>query len=120
MGQTLFVSSKGDDRNPGTEEQPLATLKRAQEVVRACKQNGPITVCLRQGTYYLNETLIFGAEDSGTKDAPIVYRAYEDEEVVVRWFAVAIQMLIREMGFLMAAFDGFRQRPLKMPLIRRA
>ncbi|MDE2828850.1 MAG: PDZ domain-containing protein [Gemmatimonadota bacterium] len=83
MGQTLFVSSKGDDRNSGTEEQPLATLKRAQEVVRACKQNGPITVCLRQGTYYLNETLIFGAEDSGTKDAPIVYRAYEDEEVVV-------------------------------------
>ena len=38
---------------------------------------------LREGTYYLPQTLVFGAEDSGTKAAPVVYRAYPDEQAVI-------------------------------------
>jgi len=38
---------------------------------------------VRGGTYYLPETLIFTAEDSGTQAAPVVYQAYEKEQPVL-------------------------------------
>ena len=38
---------------------------------------------MREGTYYLPETLVFTAEDSGTKAAPVVYQAYHKEQAVV-------------------------------------
>lgn len=40
---------------------------RAQQEVRILKQQSslPITVFLREGIYYLNETIEFGLEDSG-------------------------------------------------------
>ena len=34
-------------------------------------------------TYYLPETLVFSAQDSGTKDAPVVFQAYENERPVI-------------------------------------
>ena len=37
-----------------------------------------VTVFVREGTYYLPETLVFTAEDSGTKAAPVVYQAYRE------------------------------------------
>jgi len=81
----VYVSPDGNDSNPGTKEKPLATLARARDVVRGLKQaeTGPVTVYLRGGTYYLPQTLVFTAEDSGTADAPVVYAAYPGEEPVI-------------------------------------
>ncbi|MGO8838778.1 MAG: PDZ domain-containing protein [Limisphaerales bacterium] len=77
--QTYFVSPAGDDKNPGTLARPFATLQRAQQAAR--RRRG--TVCLRGGTYYLPKTLVFTAQDSGTKDAPEVYQAYQNEQPVI-------------------------------------
>lgn len=74
-----FVSPNGDDDNPGTIQKPFATLQRAQMAAR--KKHG--TVILRGGTYYLPETLVFTAEDSGTKESPFVFQRYKNEEPVI-------------------------------------
>ncbi len=71
----VFVSTTGDDANPGTQERPVASFARAQQVARQAP--GGI-VLVRAGTYYLPETLVFTPEDSGTE-----YRATEGETVVV-------------------------------------
>jgi hypothetical protein len=78
-GQPYYVSPAGSDANPGTLDKPFASLQRAQQAVR--QKAG--TVVLRGGTYYLPETLVFTAADSGTKTAPILYHAYQDEQPVI-------------------------------------
>jgi len=81
----LYVATDGDDRNPGTESRPLATLHRAKEVVRQLRQfrREEVRVVVREGTYYLGESLVFGSEDSGTGEAPVVYAAYPGELVTL-------------------------------------
>ena len=77
--QPYFVSPSGDDANPGTLEKPFATLYRAQAAARQMRGD----VFLRGGIHYLSEPLVFTAEDSGTKDAPVVFQNYRDEEAIV-------------------------------------
>ena len=45
--------------------------------------NSPITVLVREGTYYLGEPLEFGSADSGTAKTPITYAAYPGEHVTI-------------------------------------
>ncbi|HZI33922.1 MAG TPA: right-handed parallel beta-helix repeat-containing protein, partial [Candidatus Binatia bacterium] len=77
--QPYFVSPSGDDVNPGTRQKPFASLQRAQEAARQKRGD----VFLRGGTYYLPETLVFTAQDSGTKDAPVVFQNYQNEKPVI-------------------------------------
>lgn len=81
-GAVIYVSTEGIDSAAGTIEAPLATLKGAMARVRELKAQG-ITVAeviFRGGDYRINN-VNFTEEDSGTADCPIVYRAYEGEEV---------------------------------------
>lgn len=82
---TFFVAPDGRDTNPGTKEQPLATLFRARELVRDNNRlsRRPIRVYLREGTYYLPDTLAFTEEDSGRADAPVIYAAYPSEKAII-------------------------------------
>jgi hypothetical protein len=75
-GDELFVASTGDDANPGTKDRPLKTLAAAQAAVRAHPDRGkvPITVSVLTGTYYIGQTLVLTAADSGTQAAPVTYR----------------------------------------------
>jgi hypothetical protein len=84
-GMNLFVSLDGDDRNTGTLERPLRTLPAAQAAVRSLRSSaaGAITVYFRRGTYYLDRTAVFTAEDSGEQEAQILYAAYPGERVVL-------------------------------------
>jgi hypothetical protein len=77
----LYVATDGDDRNPGTQQRPLATLDRARDAVRELKKrtHGPITIWVRKGTYYLSRSLTFEPEDSGSSGQHITYAAYEGE-----------------------------------------
>jgi hypothetical protein len=78
-GQVYYVSLAGDDANPGTFAKPFASLQRAQQAV----ETEPGTVYLRGGIYYLPATLVFTAQDSGTKNAPVTFQAYESEQPVI-------------------------------------
>ena len=67
---------------------PWPRSKRARDKIRATKQTGPlpaggVAVVLRGGTYFLPQTFQLGQPDSGTADAPVVYRAAEGEKVIL-------------------------------------
>jgi len=79
----LFVAPDGADSNPGTLARPFATLQRARQAVRSQGRREPVTVFLREGTYYLPETFVLTQADSGTEEAPVVYRAYENDKPVI-------------------------------------
>jgi len=84
-GTCVYVALNGNDNNPGTEAQPLATFENACQVVRKLRkeQESPITVFVRGGTYYLENTLEFVSADSGTPLAPVTYSAYPGELVTI-------------------------------------
>jgi len=79
FGQPYYVAPTGQDANAGTLEKPFATLHRAQQAAR----QRPGTVFLRGGTYYLPEPLVFTAQDSGKRKAPVIFQAYQDERPVI-------------------------------------
>lgn len=93
-----FVATNGNDAWNGTlpvpnsnrTNGPFASLAGAREAIRRLKGGetgtigpGGITVWVRGGVYPLSETFTLGAIDSGTPDAPVVYRAYGNEAVVL-------------------------------------
>ena len=74
----LFLAPDGDDSNPGTADRPLATLTAARDAVRrliAAGLDADVTVFIRGGTYRLQETVVFGLEDSGTEKHAVTYTA---------------------------------------------
>ncbi|MBE7043615.1 MAG: hypothetical protein E7399_09055 [Ruminococcaceae bacterium] len=84
----IYVAVDGDDNNDGSITSPLASLEAAQEKVREAKNagmipGGGIRVYLREGSYFRDNTLVMTQEDSGTKDAPIIYSAYPGEKVTI-------------------------------------
>jgi hypothetical protein len=81
----LYVALDGCDTNSGQETAPFATLERAKAAVREMKNRvaGPITVYVREGTYYLESPLTFHPEDSGSAEEKIIYQAYPGEHPVL-------------------------------------
>jgi len=81
----LFVAPEGSDENAGTREKPFASLEAARDAIRRLKRAGPlagpVTVWIRSGTYPRDRTFTLKAEDAGTADAPITYRADDGEAV---------------------------------------
>jgi len=72
----LHVAPDGDDRQAGTVTAPLQSLAGARDRVRQVKQEGkPITVRFAAGTYPFAQPVLFGTEDAGTAQQPIVYMA---------------------------------------------
>lgn len=77
----FYISSTGNDNNPGTKEQPLATLTGARDAVRKFKHErkltAPITVIIKGGTYPMTAPLVLLPEDGGTEQNPVIYKAEE-------------------------------------------
>jgi C1A family cysteine protease len=81
-----YVATDGDDANPGTIDEPFATIEHARDALSGIYAMGTeptdgITVWLRGGRYELADSITFGEADAGTADAPITYRGYPGEEV---------------------------------------
>ncbi|MFC4564025.1 right-handed parallel beta-helix repeat-containing protein [Nocardiopsis mangrovi] len=74
---TLVVATDGDDADPGTLAEPLATVQRAVDLA------GPgDVIAVRGGTYALTDDNITIATD-GTPDAPITLTAYDGERAII-------------------------------------
>lgn len=77
--QDIFVAPTGNDQHPGSFQQPVATLARAQQLARALHQQQPerdsnVVVSLRGGIYELAAPLVLTPEDSRT-----TYMAFGNE-----------------------------------------
>ncbi len=90
----FYVSVKGCDAwsgrlaevNMDRTDGPFATLAKAKNAVREVllqKGAGPVKVVLRGGRYCMEETLVFSAPDSGSKNQPVWYVAYPGEKPVL-------------------------------------
>jgi len=99
-GVTFYVATNGRDSwsgqlaapNPQNTDGPFASLGQAQKAVEQALQknpNTPVTVMVRNGTYFLvlsptrPGTLNFTAADSGSSQAPVVWQNYPNETPVV-------------------------------------
>ncbi|HEY3441505.1 MAG TPA: PDZ domain-containing protein [Paludibaculum sp.] len=76
----LYVSPSGNDSGHGTSKEPLRTLAAAQRLARSA---GAKVIHVRPGVYYLPETLVFTAADSGSAAAPVTYAAEPGGAVVL-------------------------------------
>ena len=89
IGQVnIYVSPVGNDNGTGSKEQPVATIQRAQEIVRGLKAGDGlpekgVKIIIDEGTYFLNESLQFTPEDNGEKDRPVIFEGAEADGVMV-------------------------------------
>lgn len=110
----FFIAPAGSDTNPGTRELPFATPMKARDAIRAAKKagdTGPFTVQLRGGTYALEEALELTPEDSGTADAPVVWRSAPNEYAVISGGQVV-------RGFRETQMNGVRRWTVEMPEVK--
>ncbi|WJH32197.1 right-handed parallel beta-helix repeat-containing protein [Paenibacillus sp. CC-CFT747] len=82
----FYVAGDGSDSNPGTIGAPFRTPERARDAIRQLKHDsglpdGGVTVFLRGGTYERTAAFQLDAQDSGTADKPITYKAFPGETV---------------------------------------
>jgi len=82
------IAPNGNDNNPGTKDQPFASLERARDAVRQLTQSGHfpsggVNIWLRGGVYTLSQPLKLSAQDSGKLGASVVYRAYDQEKPIL-------------------------------------
>lgn len=85
VAHTLYVSTAGNDNTgDGTQDNPFATIEKAKEKVRDLpKTGGDIVVEIADGTYFLENTIEFTPEDSGSDECTIYYKAAEGANPVI-------------------------------------
>ncbi|MEI7731852.1 MAG: right-handed parallel beta-helix repeat-containing protein [Verrucomicrobiota bacterium] len=108
---TFFVAPNGDDANPGSLAKPFASPAYARDAIRAAKlhgDKGPFAVELRGGVYALNETILLTPEDSGTAEAPVIWRAHAQENAVISGGRVIG-------GFRESTENGLRRWSVELP-----
>ena len=79
----FHVSPAGNDRNPGTRSAPLQTLEAARNAARPFCGKERVTVHVADGIYYLPQTLVLAAEDSGSQQCPVVFRAENEGRAIL-------------------------------------
>ena len=84
---SIHISPIGTDQNNGTENKPVASIERANQLVKEIlmKQlnKDTIRVVFHEGTYRLNKGIILDADVSGTEKSPIIYQSNEGEKVII-------------------------------------
>lgn len=110
----IFVSTNGNDANPGTISEPVKSISQAVRLYRLLSKPGlGGVVYLRAGTFYLSETLVLGPEDS-----LLTITAYEDEKVTISGgrsytFAGLWTEIVNEMGPVMSGVSAINDSGLK-------
>jgi hypothetical protein len=84
--QEIHVSIKGNNRNPGSVDSPLASLEAARDLARKIKTNksnfsDTTKVIIHGGLYEINSSLILDEQDGGSDEAPVIWIAAAGEDV---------------------------------------
>lgn len=86
--QEIHVSVKGNDKNAGTSEKPVATLEAAKQLIRKIKTSKGIStsgikVWIHEGTYDQKTTFVLDEKDSGEPEKPTIWSAVKGNNVYV-------------------------------------
>ncbi|MFT4094599.1 MAG: right-handed parallel beta-helix repeat-containing protein [Niabella sp.] len=85
----VYVSATGNDDQPGTAEQPKASLAAAFRQVRELRRlnnmaaQKPIHIVLQAGFYTLSEPVFIRPEDAGTAQSPTIIEAAANAKVIL-------------------------------------
>jgi len=115
-------SGKLSAPNKNHTDGPFASLERAQRAIRELKQKGAlpkggITVFLRQGDYSSSKSLKLTADDSGNKDASIIWRAFAEERVTLSGSkGISGFMAIKDSSMLKRIVPTLRDRIYQLDL----
>ena len=80
---TIAVSPTGNDNNPGTPDQPVASPAKAQQLARAQSATNDVTVQLAGGTYRLTSPLTFTAADSPGAGHQVTWQAADGQTPIL-------------------------------------
>ena len=85
-GTELHIAEDGRDSASGRADAPFRTLERARDEIRKMRAidavpKGGVLVVVHRGVYRFERPMELSAEDSGTVDEPIVWRAQRGGEV---------------------------------------
>ncbi len=83
---TIYVAKTGSDFNEGTFDNPVASLEKAMEIIHESKLSGEnkiSKVIIREGVYYLLETLQFGSNDFSNEKESLVFTAHDNDKVTL-------------------------------------
>jgi hypothetical protein len=86
-GQKIYLSPSGNDADPGTIEQPLATLTAARDkarIIRAGNPQQPVEIIALEGEYMMLKPLELDHSDAGTAVSPTIFRAADGAKVIFR------------------------------------
>ena len=76
---TFFVSPEGKNTNAGTISQPFADIDYAK--LKARKVPGPVVIYLLEGTYYLNQPIVFTPEDARKKNSTLTIKNFNNQNL---------------------------------------
>lgn len=118
----VAAAPDGDDSNPGTIDQPFATIAKARDVVRTVNgsMTGDITVYLRHGWHVQTSTLAFSQTDSGSNGFNVIYAAYPSEFPVISGGRTVTGWTIHDAGknIWKATVPGLNTRQLYINCVR--
>ena len=117
----IYVSTSGRDSWSGrwpdpaadASDGPVASLRTAKLRVAELRRNEPnrdrpIVVCVRGGTYHLEQPLSFEPADSGTEQSPTIYEAFAGERPVLSGGVRITQWQTTSEGNWLATLDDVR------------
>jgi hypothetical protein len=79
----FFVSTNGNDTNPGTQSEPFQHLERARDVLRQMPRlDQNVNVWIGQGEYFLTGQIDFDERDGGQGAGTVTYQALPGTEVL--------------------------------------
>ncbi len=81
----IYVSPNGNDHNQGTINAPVQTFEKSIKMVsraRTESPGSPVVVYFREGKYAVKETIVIPSSCSGTENAPVIFKSYQNEEPV--------------------------------------
>ena len=77
----FYVAPKGNDTWQGTKAKPFASLNRAKTQAR--KTPGNVEINLMEGTYYLDQPVIFSSADSRKEGESLTIKNYQNQKVTI-------------------------------------
>jgi len=93
FAKDYYVATTGSDSNPGTMDQPFATVQKGADTAVAGD-----TVYLRGGTYPLTSTVAFGTADGGANGNYVRYLAYTGETPHACWRRLKLEAAARQLA----------------------
>jgi hypothetical protein len=86
--QQLYLSPRGDDKNPGTIDSPLSSLTAARDRAREMRKGNllsqPLEIIALEGEYFMMQPLLLTNEDAGTPSSPVIFRAEQGKKAIFR------------------------------------